>query len=424
MTHIFGRIWSAGLGAALGLGLIHAGWAQAPTQPGTSTGGQSTSSTAAQATTAGQTASPGAVLRTGSTLVLVPALVKTKHGDPVFTLTADSFVVTDDGVEQKIRLEEDSGAQPLALAIVVETGGAGARFLDDYRDLEPMLEAVVGNVQHRVAVMGFDSQPYVLQPFTSHLERIGSALSQLQAGDDGASILDALGYAVNLLRRQPAGYRRAILLLSETVDQGSHLKIEDALRQLSDSNTSIYSIAFSSSKTEIKHEAAGIANDPNPGPAGGCMAKPDADQDSGQDAAQDPGPDAGKDGQDAGKAAVPNNNRLKQAWNCAGVLLPPLRLANLAFVVGMNGLRKNAAETVAQLSGGEYFSFKDTRGVERALTAISNHIPNRYVLSFEPQSPHPGIHAIGLHLKDYPDLVVTARSSYWAENQVDTQGTP
>ena len=42
---------------------------------------------------------------------------------------------------------------------------------------------------------------------------------------------------------------------------------------------------------------------------------------------------------------------MKQAWNCAGVLLPPLRLANLAFVVGMNGLRKNVPETVAQLSG-------------------------------------------------------------------------
>ena len=82
-----------------------------------------------------------------------------------------------------------------------------------------------------------------------------------------------LGYAVDMLRKQPPSYRRAILLLSETVDQGSHIKIADALRVLSDTNTSIYSIAFSSSKTEMKHEAADIASDPNPGPAGGCMAK-------------------------------------------------------------------------------------------------------------------------------------------------------
>ena len=51
---------------------------------------------------------------------------------------------------------------------------------------------------------------------------------------------------------------------------------------------------------------------------------------------------------------------------------------------------------------------------ERGLATISNHVPNRYVLSFQPQMPQPGLHAITVTLKDHPDLVVTARSSYWA----------
>jgi VWFA-related protein len=333
-----------------------------------------------------------AVLRTGSTLVLVPALVKTKRGEPVLTLTADSFVVTDDGVEQKVRLEADSGDQPLALVVVVETGGAGARYLDDYRDLGPMIEAVVGNVRHRLAVVEFDSEPQLLQNFTSNLDTVASTMNQLEPGNDGAAILDALGYAVDLLQKQPAGYRRAILLLSETVDHGSHMKIEEALHVLSDTNTSIYSVGFSSSKAEMKHEAGGIASDPEPGPPGGCMAK------------------------DPNKDPEPGDSKLKQAWNCAGVLLPPLRLAQAATVMGMNGLKKNVPETVANLSGGEYFSFKDTRGLQRAMVAFSNHLPNRYVLSFQPQAPHLGLHAIGLRMKDNPEFVVTARSSYWAED--------
>ena len=123
-------------------------WAQAP-QPSSSSSTPAQGSSRpdlppAQAAGAPVEAPPAAgptVLRTGSTLVLVPALVKTKKGDPVFTLTADSFVVTDDGVEQKVRLEEDSGGQPLALVIVVETGGDGARYLDDYRDLGTMIES-------------------------------------------------------------------------------------------------------------------------------------------------------------------------------------------------------------------------------------------------------------------------------------------
>lgn len=74
-----------------------------------------------------------------STLVVVPVLVTTKKGEVVFELTADDFVVTDNGVAQHFTLDQESGSQPLALAIVVETGGAGARHLSDYRDLDPFL---------------------------------------------------------------------------------------------------------------------------------------------------------------------------------------------------------------------------------------------------------------------------------------------
>jgi hypothetical protein len=54
--------------------------------------------------------------------------------------------------------------------------------------------------------------------------------------------------------------------------------------------------------------------------------------------------------------------------------------------------------------------------LEKSLLTISNHIPNRYVLSFQPRSPHPGLHVIELRLKEHPKLVVTARRSYWADS--------
>ena len=52
---------------------------------------------------------------------------------------------------------------------------------------------------------------------------------------------------------------------------------------------------------------------------------------------------------------------------------------------------------------------------ERDLQTISNHIPNRYVLSFQPQSPHAGFHAIALSLPNYVELKVSARDGYWAD---------
>jgi hypothetical protein len=97
------------------------------------------------------------------------------------------------------------------------------------------------------------------------------------------------------------------------------------------------------------------------------------------------------------------------------LLLPPLALAKMAVVAGMDGLKHNVPATVAELTGGEYFQFKDTKSLERDMETISNHIPNRYMLSFHPQSPHPGMHAVHLHLNNYPNLDLEARNSYWVE---------
>ncbi len=52
----------------------------------------------------GQTSAPGSpvtALSVRSNLVLVPALVKTKGGELVFELTADDFILTDNGVPSR-----------------------------------------------------------------------------------------------------------------------------------------------------------------------------------------------------------------------------------------------------------------------------------------------------------------------------------
>ena len=351
---------------------------------------------------------PVPVISTRSSLVLVPTLVKTKAGELVYTLTANDFTITDNGAEQKVRLEEDTGDQPLALVVAIETGGAGGRKLGDDRHLATLIDSIVGNVPHRVAVVAFDSEPQLVQDFTPNLDMMDDAINSLEPGNPGAAILDSLAYSVGLLQKQPPPYRRAILLISETVDQGSHVKIEDALRAVSDTNTVIYSLAFSSSRSAVKHEASKLS-DSTPGPEHGCFSHdPKTD------------PTVNKDGTE-GPAA---ESKATQYYDCIAELLPPLRLAKMAAIVGMSGLRRNAPETVAKLTGGEYFHFNNRRDLERGLATISNHVPNRYVLSFQPHSPQPGLHAIDVKLKDHPDLILTARSSYWAEAPQPTSPSP
>ncbi len=345
------------------------------------------------------------VFRTGTTLVLVPALVRTNKGDLVYSLTANDFTLTDNGVAQKLSLEEDTGSQPLALVIVAETGGAGAQHLANYSKLGPMVDAVTGDVPRQVAVISFDSEPVLAQDFTPDLDQVTGAINRMKPGNDGAAIFDSLHAAVDLLRKEPPTYRRAILLISETHDQGSQAKLEDTLKAISDTNTAIYSMGFSTTRSEEKHEASQFSSD-EPGPAGGCMSrgdKPDPDADPDPDAEADTTPGKKK------------QSRAAQAYDCASLLAPPLRAAKMLAIFAMNGLHKNAPETVAQLTGGEYYKFENEKNFEKGLMTISNHIPNRYVLSFQPQSPQPGLHNIKLQLKDFSKMQVTARSSYWVD---------
>jgi len=326
-----------------------------------------------------------------STLVMVPVLVTSKTGKVIFELTANDFLVTDNGAPQHVTLDPETDSLPLALAIVVETGGAGARHLGDYQHLDSILEALIGNVEHRVAVIGFDSAPHLLTPFTTSTADASQQLSNLSEGDQGAAILDGVAFAVAQLRTQPASYRRAILLLSETIDQGSKTTLNEALRLVSNTNTAMYSFAFSSTHAAVSHEASKFSNE-TPGPAHGCFSR-------------------------EGANAEYEGHYSKQVLDCISQLAPPLRLATMAFLTARNALRTNTAESIAQLAGGEFFHFHNAKDLKANLITVSNDVPNYYVLSFRPTSLTPGLHALHVETRDHPHLVLKARREYWIDEE-------
>jgi len=162
------------------------------------------------------------------------------------------------------------------------------------------------------------------------------------------------------------------------------------VRAISDTNTVIYSFAFSSTRSDAGHEAGQFSTD-QPGPADGCFAS------------------------DPNAPPSEKKGKAEKTYDCLSDLAPPLRAAKIATLALMNALRRNAPEAVAQATGGEYYKFNDQRSLQKAMLVVSNHVPNRYVLSFHPQSPHPGVHTLKLELKDYPKLTIDARRNYWAD---------
>ena len=331
-----------------------------------------------------------ATIKARSTVVMVPAFVSSRDGQVIFGLQAKDFLLTDNGEPQQLKLEEDADSQPLALAVVVETGGLGTTHLEHYRELNAILDAFIGAVEHRVAVITFDATPHLTLDFTPNTDDASRILAGLSAGDHGAAILDAIRFAVSKLHEQPAPYRRAILLLSETVDQGSKTTLGEALRLVSDTNTAIYTFAFSSTRAAVSHEASKITS-AEPGPAHGCFGREGADPEY-------------------------QGHYSKQLLDCISQLAPPLRLATMSFLAARNGLRTNTAESLSQLTGGRFSHFHNANDLKAGLMALANDIPNYYVLSFTPSNPTPGLHALRLTVKDRPPAVAKSRREYWIDD--------
>jgi VWFA-related protein len=347
------------------------------------TGAQTVARTIAQ--TRSQEAAPTSTLRTGTSLVVVPALVQTNAKDLVYSLTAADFTLTDNGVPQKVTLEQDA-ARPLSLVVLMQTGGAARSQFKNYNNLETMLAAMLGGTPNQVSIVNFDSRIEGASPFTSDISQWRDAIDHPDPGNSGAAIYDGLDFALDQLKQQPANTRRAILLISQKNDDGSTAQLKDIIRTVGETDTAVYSLTFSAEKIAVKKAFTTGPEQPiNPITVG------------------TPPPTAvGKDTFVTGQYAAYFN------------LGAPLSLA-------IGAMRKNLSAEVANLSGGESSSFDNKSDLDQALGVLTNHLRNSYILSFSPSSKEPGLHAIQVRLPQHPDLLVTARTNYWSTDATEAR---
>jgi len=305
--------------------------------------------------------------RVSTSVVIVPTLVEKKDGDILYGLRPSDFAVYDNGVQQKIHVDDDIDMQPVSLVVCVERGRDAPFEFDKLRQLGPLLDLFVGAGRGEVALVVFDSKPVWADPFTPNTDLITRDLREIPPGDGGAAILDAVGYSVNLLEQQPPDHRRILLLVSESRDHGSHrFNIPQLVQRIGTSNTLVLSLVFSPSKSEMIEWGRGE-------PDGGTGTE-------------------------------------------LNVLAP--------LMMTINAMRRNTPKTLAALSGGEYAPFTRIKGFNERVDELANHARNRYIISFHPTDLTPGLHRISVRLtQDYGARVV-ARNSYWAIQRDDTATDP
>lgn len=296
-------------------------------------------------------------LRSQSNVVLIPALVKDQQGGILYGLQAKDFIVEDDGVEQLVRLDEAPEGQPISLVVAIQRGRRAYAEFPRMQGLKSMLDPLFSLGTTRAAVVEFDSQVELTRDFTKDASLFADDLKNLQPGDGGAAILDAVNYSVNLLKKEPEERLRILLLISETRDHGSKVKIDDTVAAIGQSNAVMYALAFSPALSNILDTGRGTNKDEEP---------------------------------------------------------PTIDFLDLAYRVAQ-AMRKNVPSTIAAMTGGEYELFATRKKFEVRMNDFTNHVHSRYLLSFAPKTPHPGLHQIRVRLKDAGNGTLLARSSYWAE---------
>ena len=201
--------------------------------------------------------------------------------------------------------------------------------------------------------MGFDSKPHLIHDYTHSSEDMNDALEHLQPGDGGGAILDTISSAVDLLETQPKEYRRVLLLISEERDHGSkHTKPEQLIRKIGRSDVLVLSVSFSPSRAEFLHDL----------------------KDSGDD-----------------------------------------RTMSMvsALVMAVKAFKKNVSREIAQESGGEYTTFTGDKKFEQRVVDAAKHVRNRYLITFSPSDPTPGLHTIRVKTSQDYGARIVARANYW-----------
>jgi Ca-activated chloride channel family protein len=184
-------------------------------------------------------------LRIDVRLVNVYTTVMDSNGRYVHGLKQNDFLVEEDGKRQKVTSIDQDQEAPASIGILLDTSGSMRSKLDTALDaVERFLKTI--HPDDDVFLMGFDSESYLMQDFTSDRTKLKKSLRYADLGG-GTSLYDALEDAMNKIR-SGANKKRAILLITDGQDRDSLSTFDAARRHLRSSEVLLYALGISASR--------------------------------------------------------------------------------------------------------------------------------------------------------------------------------
>jgi VWFA-related protein len=286
------------------------------------------------------------VVRVSTSLITVPAVVMDRNGRYIANLRKEDFQIYEDGAEQNLSYFA-SVEKPFTVALMLDVSGSTQAEMSQIRDAA---NTFVGRLRFndRLMAITFDGQIHVLTE-PADVATIRRSKLHIPAVSDGTVLYDAVEFALKRMAQIPG--RKAIVLMTDGVDQSSRATLKSNLGDIAEQDVLIYTVQYNT-LPQLPQRLSQIKNE---------------------------------------KARRKVQDRLMKGY---AVSEPYLR-------------------ALAEKTGGRFYKADDLRDVGPAFEAITAELGVQYSLGYYPKegSSAGAQRAIKVRVR-YPNLVVRARDSY------------
>ncbi len=185
--------------------------------------------------------------------------VKDKHGALIPNLTKDDFEISEDSTPQTVKYFTAETNLPLTLGIMIDASGSQRNVIDMEKEVGGAFLKQILTDKDEAFVISFDITVDLLQDFTRDVHRLQSALNKAKVNVDyssggipgmgggpvpqhnspGTLLYDAVYLSAHDMLAKETG-RKAMILLTDGQDEGSRLKIQDAIEAAQKADSIVY----------------------------------------------------------------------------------------------------------------------------------------------------------------------------------------
>lgn len=279
-------------------------------------------------------------------LVTVPAIVMDRNGRYIPNLRKEDFAIFENGVEQNLSYFM-SVEKPFTVALMLDVSGSTQYQLDQIREAANTFVSRL-RWSDRLMAITFDGKINLLTG-VADVRSIRQSKLHIPAVTDGTVLYDAVAFTLKRMAQVPG--RKAIVLMTDGVDQNSAATLQSTVAEIAEQDVLIYTVQYNT-LPQLPQRLSFIKNE---------------------------------------KARRKVEQRLLRGYATSE---PYLR-------------------TLAEKTGGRFYKADDLREVGPAFEAITSELGVQYSLGYYPKetSPNAAERSIKVRVR-YPNLVVRARDSY------------